>query len=105
MSKIYDYKRKKEGYKNLGNVCPYECVGIDERGCNMPSYTIRLRTDGSSPECEWFYEAVCELWKEIRDAMKVIGAKDVNKTKGEAAKEAGDFLGLVDIDQALREKP
>ena len=94
MSRISDYKRKKCGYDNLDNVGPYESVGVTDEG-NMPKYTIRLRTDGSAPECAWFYAAICKHWEIIRETMKKVGAADVNRTKGEAAKEAGDFLGLV----------
>ena len=94
MSRINDYKRKKAGYDNLDNIEPYENVGVSDV-CNMTKYTIRLKTYGSHPECSWFFSAICKHWDAIKKTMKEAGAADVNKTKGEAAKEAGDFLGLV----------
>jgi len=95
MSKLNEYTRKKAGFDNLDNIRPYESVGITGRGFNMPEYIIKLKTNGSSPECSWLYAAICEHWEMIKETMKKVGAIDVNKTKEDAAKEARDFLGLV----------
>ena len=96
MSKIDEYRAKKSGFENLDNVVPYGNVGVGYGG-NMPEYTITLKTNCENPQCSWFFEAIRENWEAIRTSMKVIGAADVNRSKGEAAKEAGDFLGLVPV--------
>jgi len=97
MNKISDYKRKKYAFKGIDNVRPGGRgeARVSEPGCNIPRYSFTLITDGCSPEPEWLYAAISICWPEIQEKMKKIAVKDVNKTKGEAAKEAGDFLGLV----------
>ena len=94
MSKINEYKRKKRGFDNLDNVIPYQPGNVKHSG-NMPEYTISLRTNMQDPECSWLYAAIVEHWSVIRETMKKVGSKDVNKLKIEADKEANEFLGRV----------
>ncbi|KKK48731.1 hypothetical protein LCGC14_3142160 [marine sediment metagenome] len=94
MSRINEYKCKKKGFDNLDNVIPYQSGGVRHSG-NMPEYTILLRTNMRDPECSWLYEAIVKHWSAIRETMKEVGSKDVNKSKMEADKEANEFLGLV----------
>ena len=99
MSKINDYKRKKVGYDRIDEVRPYGNPSGKDMGCNMPTYSFQLETNGSSPEPEWLYEAIVRCWKVIQEEMKKIAAADVNTSLAKAIDEANNFLGRVRVEE------
>ena len=101
MNKINDYHRKKSSLDSLDATSLYSDYGVRNcpytRSGRGTTYELKLwiDDDGCPPDGMWLYAAIEEYWPKIRELMKKIGSIDVLVAKGEAAKEAGDFLGSI----------